>query len=209
MSAVGFVPSPKILAAKQPLVRDGRVYIEGEIGSEPDMISSLDVRMALSDVSDRSEIEVVVHSSGGGGREMFKIYDLFRESRIPIRARIQEAYSSASVIALAGSEVEIEEHGLLMIHDPLIRMEKRYPNATDLQKYVDELSDLKQRMLNVYERRTGMPREDLARLMTAEAQFRGQEAVDAGFADRVVPDTIPRPCPHCGQPLPSKLHASN
>lgn len=93
------------------------------------------------------------------------------------------AASIASVIALAGSRLEMERGSMLMIHNPWnIAM----GDAEELRKSADVLDKIKVSILDIYEAKTGQPRDLLTEMMDEETWLTADEAVEWGFADAVV-----------------------
>jgi hypothetical protein len=94
------------------------------------------------------------------------------------------AASIASVIAMAGDEIRIAEGSHIMIHKP---WSISIGDATAMRKEADVLDTLEAGIIDIYHARTGKDRAQLEKWVGEETWFRGQEAVDAGFADAMVP----------------------
>ena len=92
------------------------------------------------------------------------------------------AASAASVIAMAGDEVNMSPTSQLMIHKAsTISM----GNADDFEHDSKMLDVTDQSIVNAYEAKTGMDRDDILQLMSNETWMTAQDAVDKGFADNV------------------------
>ena len=63
-----------------------------------------------------------------------------------------------------------------------------YGNADDLLQTAGLLEKIDSTLASTYAARTGKPVEDIQQWMAAETWFTAQEAVDAGFADRIAED---------------------
>ncbi|MDU6546239.1 head maturation protease, ClpP-related [Anaerococcus vaginalis] len=127
-----------------------------------------------------------INSAGGDVFAATAIYSRLKEFKAKKIVKIDGwAASAATIIAMAGDEIEIAPNGSLMIHDPLFGLEG-YFNAKDLTKYIEQLETIKKSIINAYKTKTGKTEEELAQLMEAETWYTGQEAVDAGFCDRLM-----------------------
>jgi len=90
------------------------------------------------------------------------------------------AASAASVIAMAGDTVMMSPASLIMIHNPWTRITG---DAYDLEKGIDALNACKEIIINAYEKKTKLPRDELSELMDAETWFTPQTAIENKFAD--------------------------
>ncbi len=130
------------------------------------------------------EIDVYINSPGGGVFEGVTIYNLLAGHPARITVHIQGlAASIASVIALAGEEVNMAENAMMMIHNPSTIV---WGEAADMRKAAEVLDRIKDAILNTYVSRTGLDRQELARAMDAETWYSADEAVKQGFATRKV-----------------------
>jgi ATP-dependent Clp protease protease subunit len=57
-----------------------------------------------------------------------------------------------------------------------------------MQKTINALSVCKESIINAYQRKTGLSRKKLADFMTAEKWIAAKEAVELGFADKIIGD---------------------
>lgn len=93
------------------------------------------------------------------------------------------AASIASVIALAGSRVEMERGAMMMIHNPWnIAM----GDSQELRKSADVLDQIKESLIDIYVGKSGLERDFVAEMMDEETWLSADEAVEFGFADAVV-----------------------
>lgn len=133
---------------------------------------------------DAEEIHLHINSPGGSVFEGVTIYNLLVAHQATVIVHIDGiAASIASVIALAGDTVNIAENGMVMIHNPSVIA---WGDAEVMRKNAEILDRVKDAILNTYEERTKMGREDLSAAMTAETWYSADEAVTAGFASAKV-----------------------
>jgi len=162
------------------------VLIYGDIGGgwwdEGITGESISNQIANLDVD---TIHVRINSGGGLVFEGLAIYQALARHDAKIVVHIDSiAASIASVIAMAGDEIRISEGANLMIHKPWSGM---WGDADAFRKEADVLDQLQAGLVNIYEARTDAKRADIEAWVNAETWFLGQSAVDAGFADVVVP----------------------
>ena len=90
---------------------------------------------------------------------------------------------------MAGGEVVMPENAFLMIHDPAGVV---MGTATDMRAMAEALDKIKGSLLQRYAAKSGRPQEEIAPLMAAETWLDAKDALDLGFADRIVePVRIP------------------
>ena len=97
------------------------------------------------------------------------------------------AASMASYIAMSGKPTYMSENALLMIHNPWTLAAGE---AEDLRKQADLLDTMKSTLVRGYQRKSGMPAEEISRLMDEETWLTALEATALGFAD-AIEDGIP------------------
>jgi len=130
------------------------------------------------------EIELYINSPGGSVFEGVTIYNLLVAHPAAVKVHVLGlAASIASVIALAGDEVNVAENAMFMIHDPSAGV---YGKAKDFRQVADVLDKITESILNTYESRTKLSRDQLRAAMAAETYYTADEAVTAGFASRKV-----------------------
>ena len=96
------------------------------------------------------------------------------------------AASAATVVALAGDVVKMQETAYFMIHDPSAVFFLAQLNIEDLTRMADSLKAVKEGIVNAYESKTGLSRTRLSKLMADETWMDAQKAVDLGFVDEIV-----------------------
>ena len=106
------------------------------------------------------------------------------------------AASAATVVALAGNAIKMQDTSFFMIHDPMVVFFLAALNIEDMSRLLDELKSAKGSLVDVYEARTGISRDRISKMMTNETWMNAHEAVDLGFADEVI--AIPPQAPPTG-----------
>jgi ATP-dependent Clp protease protease subunit len=160
------------------------LVIYGEIGGWWD---GIDAAQTIKDLSalDVDQIDVRLNSPGGVVFDGVAIYNALAQHKANITVNIEGvAASIASVIAMAGDEIRIGEAANVMIHKP---WSFAFGDAGEMRKEADVLDTLEAGIIDIYAARTGADRKQLQDWVAAETWFRGQAAIDAGFADSLVP----------------------
>ena len=178
----GFVrvgPTPSGEAA-----READVYIYGDIGGWLDGVVADDLVKEIAAL-DVDTLNVRINSVGGLVFDGIAIYNAIAAHRARVVMHIDSiAASIASIIAMAGDEIRIAEAASIMIHKPHSFV---LGDAETMRKEAEVLDLLEAGMIEIYAARTGKTEKDLAEMLAAETWFRGQAAVDAGFADAIMP----------------------
>lgn len=137
----------------------------------------------------KGNITVWINSPGGDCFAAAQIYNMLRDYKGKVTVKIDSlAASAASVIAMAGDEVQISPTGMLMIHNPsTVAM----GDHADLEKAIDMLNEVKNSIINAYEEKTGLSRNKLSKLMEDETWMDAKKAVELGFADSIITRDAP------------------
>lgn len=95
------------------------------------------------------------------------------------------AASAATIVAMAGDKVRMQDTAYFMIHDPSTLV---WGNIDELKQVLEILKTVKEGIMDAYETRSKMGREKLSKLMTAETWMTANQAVEWGFVDEVISD---------------------
>ena len=130
-------------------------------------------------------VEVQINSPGGDMFEGIAIYNVLREHPQDITVKIMGmAASAASLIAMAGDQIEIGVSSFLMIHNCWVMA---MGNRHDMKEVADWLAPFDQAMIDLYALRTGEDAAAIGKMMDAETWLSGSTAIDKGFADSLLP----------------------
>lgn len=140
---------------------------------------------------DTKKINLRVNSPGGSVFDGIAIYQALASHQAEITAYVDGwAASIASVIIMSADKILIGEAAQIMIHQPWSFV---IGPADDMRKEADILDSIQNAIVDVYVARTGGDRQEIVDQVVAETWFKGQEAVDAGFADELVPLKLKTP----------------
>lgn len=164
---------------RRTLLLDGEISDETWFGDEvTPAIFREELRAAEGDVV------LWINSPGGDCFAAAQIYNMLMDYPGKVTVRIDGlAASAASVIAMAGTTVEISPVGMVMIHNP---MTISIGDVQEMERAITLLAEVKESIINAYEIKTGLPREKISRLMDAETWMNAKKAVELRFADSVL-----------------------
>lgn len=156
------------------------INLYDEIG--PFGVTASDMRRRLETVTNGT-IRLNINSPGGNVFDGIAIYNDLLQHKARVEVNITGvAASAASVIAMAGDQIDIAESGFLMIHNAWGLF---MGNKNDALEFAELLDTIDGAMARTYARRTGSSVDAIKALMDAETWMVGDEAVEAGFADGV------------------------
>ncbi len=168
------------------------LLLDGEISDETWWGDEVTPQMFRSELNaTEGDIELWINSPGGDCYAAAQIYNMLMEYKGNVAVKIDGiAASAASVVAMAGSTVEISPLGMLMIHNP---MTVSIGDTHEMERTITFLSEIKESIINAYELKTGLSRAKISRLMDAETWMNAKKAVELGFADSVLYADAQRP----------------
>jgi len=136
--------------------------------------------------TDGSPVELIINSPGGMVDAGSEIYSHLKEYSGETTSKIfSMAASAASLIAMGTDTVLIAPTGQIMIHNVSGGIDGDY---RVLQKEASVLENYNKAIANAYMIKTGKSQEDVLKLMNEETYFTAQQAVEQGFADKVLFD---------------------
>ena len=168
------------------------LLLDGEISDETWWGDEVTPQMFRSELNAaEGDIDLWINSPGGDCYAAAQIYNMLMEYPGEVTVKIDGiAASAASVVAMAGSTVEISPLGMLMIHNP---MTVSIGDTHEMERTITFLAEIKESIINAYEIKTGLSRAKISRLMDAETWMNAKKAVELGFADSVLYTDVQRP----------------
>ncbi len=131
----------------------------------------------------KKDITIRMNSVGGSVFDGLAIYNVLRSHKGYVNVKIEGLSASiATIIALAGDNIEMAENGFFMIHNPF---GGSMGDAEEMRKTADLLDKIKQELVNIYAKKTQMSDETIANMMDEETWLTSQEAMDMGFIDTI------------------------
>ena len=158
------------------------LHIDGVIAEESWFDDDVTPRLFFEELNGKKgDITVWINSPGGDCIAASRIYTMLLEHKGKVTIKIDGlAASAASVIAMAGSEVLMSPTSLMMIHNPFT---VAIGDSKEMQKAMDMLKEVKESIINAYELKTGLTREEISNLMDGETWFDKNKAIEMGFCD--------------------------
>jgi len=135
------------------------------------------------DFANGEDIEVRINSVGGEVQEGITIYNLLKSYAGNVKVIVDGwAASIASIIALGGDELVMNEGSFIMIHNPWTGM---MGEAKDLRQEADLLDLMTTELVNIYVNATGLDEEEIRAMMDDETWLNPTDAIEKGFANSV------------------------
>ena len=168
------------------------LLLDGEISDETWWGDEITPQIFRSELhAAEGDIDLWINSPGGDCYAAAQIYNMLMEYKGNVNVKIDGiAASAASVVAMAGSTIEISPLGMLMIHNP---MTVSIGDTHAMERTITFLAEIKESIINAYEIKTGLSRAKISRLMDAETWMNAKKAVELGFADSVLYADVQRP----------------
>ena len=161
------------------------LVLNGEISDETWYGDEVTPQLFRDDLSKcKGDIAVWINSPGGDVFAAAQIYDMLMDYPHNVTVKIDGlAASAASVIAMAGTEVQMSPVGMMMLHNPSTIA---WGDSAELKKAISMLDEVKESIINAYEIKTGLPRDKISRLMDNESWFNATKAKELGFIDKIM-----------------------
>lgn len=161
------------------------LVLNGEISDETWFGDEVTPKLFRADLDKcQGDISVWINSPGGDVFAAAQIYNMLMDYPHNVTVKIDGlAASAASVIAMAGTEVQMSPVAMMMIHNP---MTVAIGDSAEMQKASAMLDEVKESIMNAYEIKTGLSRTKISHLMDAESWFNAKKAVELGFADKIL-----------------------
>ena len=151
------------------------LYLDGVIAEESWFSDDITPAMFKEELfSGNGPITLHINSPGGDCIAASQIYTMLMDYPGDVTVQIDGmAASAASVIAMAGTRVCMSPTSMMMIHNP-------FTMAIQL------LDEVKESIINAYQIKTGLSRDELSKLMDGETWMNALKAKELGFCDEVL-----------------------
>ena len=161
------------------------LFLNGEISDETWYGDEVTPKLFKDELgAGKGPITVWINSPGGDVFAAAQIYNMLMDYPSDVTVKIDGlAASAASVIAMAGTTVEMSPVAMMMIHNPATIA---IGDSEEMKKAVKMLDEVKESIMNAYEIKTGLARDKISKLMDAESWFNAKKAVELGFADKIL-----------------------
>lgn len=164
------------------------VFIFGDIGESwwGESVTAADFVKEVAAL-DVEAITVRINSYGGSVSDGLAIFNALRRHKASVTTTIDGvAMSIASLIAMAGDEVEMAENAILMIHAPWGGL---MGNSKEMREYADVLDKMAGAMATSYAARSGKSVDDMLALLTdgEDHYYTADEALAEGFVTATTP----------------------
>ncbi|MFO1128377.1 MAG: Clp protease ClpP [Rhodospirillales bacterium] len=159
----------------------GEILIYEEIGA-----FGITAKSFIDDLRSLGNVTRLAARINSPGGDIFSAVGIFNAlARHPAKTTVYVdglAASAASLVAMAGDEIMMPSNSFMMIHDPAAAV---IGGAADLRSMAEALDRITQSMVGIYVAKTGLPEDEVRRLMGAETWFSADEALAKGFATQV------------------------
>ena len=146
-------------------------------------IDAFDLIRSLGTIKAKN-ISVRINSPGGDVFDGVAIFNALKEHPAHVTTKIEGlAASIASIIALAGDEVQAHKNAMYMVHDPWVLAAG---NQYDLREIADILGKIGGNMLDIYYDKSNIGKRELKQMMKDETWFTAAEAKDRGLIDTIL-----------------------
>ena len=159
--------------------------IDGVIAEESWLDDKITPKQFKSELmSGSGDITLWINSPGGDVFAASQIYNMLMDYKENVTVKIDGlAASAASVIAMAGTRALMSPVSQIMVHNP---MTVAIGNAEEMSKAIKMLSEIKESIINAYELKTNLPRDEISKMMDSECWMNAKKAVELGFADEIM-----------------------
>ena len=163
------------------------LYLEGVIAQESWFGDEVTPAVFKSELeAGKDPIVVHINSVGGDCVAASQIYTMLMDYPADVTVQIDGiAASAASVVAMAGTKVCMSPTALMMAHNPWTSASG---DAADMKRAIALLDQVKESIINAYQIKTGLSRQELSDIMDGETWMNAYRAKELGFCDEVLYD---------------------
>jgi len=160
------------------------IAILSDIGDFSDGgLTAAGFRDQLLALGNPSRLNITITSNGGDVSTGFAIHAMLARHAARKIVRVEGlAASMASVIAMVGDEITIDENAMIMVHHPY---GVAVGESDTVIAFGEALEKMSASIVKTYAQRTGLDESKVRGMMDRETWMDADEAVKLGFADRI------------------------
>ncbi|MDE5852886.1 MAG: Clp protease ClpP [Oscillospiraceae bacterium] len=165
--------------------KERTLYLSGVIADESFLDDNITPKQFKEELlKDDKDITLWINSIGGDVLLAIQIYNMLKEYKGKVTVKIDAlAASAASIVAMAGDKIYVSPLSIIMVHNPeTLAVGNKY----DMEKAGEMLDEIKEAIINAYECKTKLARNQIAEFMDNETWFSAKKAVEFGFADGIL-----------------------
>lgn len=166
--------------------KSGEILLYDDIGGGGFFGGGISAKQFADDLKNLGKIDTLnlrVNSPGGDVFEGLAIYNTIARHPAHVVVDVDGmALSIASIIIMAGDQINMADNAMLMIHDPFT---VAAGTADDFREKADLMEQVKGNLVKVYADRTKNPENEISDWMREETWMTAKEAKANGFIDSV------------------------
>ncbi len=167
---------------------EAEIQIYDQIGMDFWTGEGITAKQFASDLKKLGPVQAInlkINSPGGDVFDGLTIYNELKDHPAKVNVRVMGiAASIASVIAMVGDSIEIQESAQFMIHKA---WSISIGNSDDMAKMAETLNSIDESLVTTYAARTKAKASDIRDWMGNETWMTAKLAVERGFADWMIP----------------------
>lgn len=146
-------------------------------------VTAADFMREINAHSGVRSINLSVHSPGGSLLDGLAMYNKLKSHPATVYGRVEGiAASAASFVLMAADHIAMPENAFIMIHNA---RGVGIGDADELRDIADTIDKMQDSVTTIYEKRTGLPREELKAMMEEETWMNAEDALRLGFIDTI------------------------
>lgn len=169
------------------------ILVMGDIGASWwASVNTQQIRKELAEFDDVDEITLRIDSPGGSVFAGIGLYSYLKDHKAKKKVYIDGMCASiATVIAMAGDSIYMNNASQFMIHNPWTIA---VGEAKELRHGAEVLEGLKDSIINAYMTKTKLTKAELEKAMDNTTYYKAEEALAAGFITEITHTTDAKNC---------------
>lgn len=177
------------VTAEADVTKPARLDLMGEIGGGfwSAGFDEADFSYALREVGETQPLDIYINSQGGSVFAAMAIYNLIARHKGKVTIHVAGLAASAATIitSVPNGHVIMPTGSMMLVHPARVDLGSATPE--ELKEAAENLEKVRQSILDVYEKKTGLDRGVLFDLMNKESFLTAEETIELGFANELDP----------------------
>ena len=168
---------------KNVQIQDNHIYFYGDVDRENAMSLVMAINKFNYEKKKYDEIFLHIQSDGGTVADAFAIIGSILSSRIPINTIVEgSASSAATLISVVGDHRSMNQHAVMLIHQPRGGM---FGKKSEMDDEIKNLDLVEKKCKSLYKKYTNLTDKQLKSIFNHDIEWSSKQCLQYGLVDKI------------------------
>jgi len=168
---------------KNVQIQDNHIYFYGDVNPENAMALVMSINKFNYEKKKYDELFLHIQSDGGTISDAFAIIGSILSSQIPINTIVEgSASSAATLISVVGDHRSINQHAIMLIHQPRGGM---FGKKSEMDDEIKNIDQVEKKCKSLYKKYTNLTDKQLKSIFHHDIEWSSKQCLQYGLVDKI------------------------